>query len=98
MGLGRLSVGRMLLLMGASFLLPIALSSALLTRNLTHDISLAQLEEAGLRYQKPLVELQVGLVRYAALSREHTAAGLRASSGTVDASFAALQAPEGALR
>jgi len=97
MGLGRLSVGRMLLLMGASFLLPIALSSALLTRNLTHDISLAQLEVAGLRYQKPLVELQVGLVRYAALSREHTAAGLREASGTVDASFAALQALESAL-
>src|SRR5882672_2852820 len=97
MGLERMSVGRMLLLMGASFLLPIALSSALLTRNLTQDISLAQLEAAGLRYQRPLVELQVGLVKYAALSREQTAAGLREASGTVDASFTALESLQGAL-
>ena len=56
MRLGRLSVARMLLLMGVTFLLPLLLSSALLTRNLTRTISLAELEIEGLRYQRPLVE------------------------------------------
>ncbi len=91
MRLERMSVGRMLLLMGASFLLPVALSSALLTRNLRHDISIAQLEVAGLRYQKPLVEMQVALVEYAAGAREHAGTDPQRAMRAVDASFAALE-------
>jgi methyl-accepting chemotaxis protein len=97
MGLGRMSVGRMLLLMGASFLLPIALSTALLTRNLSHDISIARLEIDGLRYQKPLVEMQVGLVEYAASARERSSADPRKAIDEIDASFAALESLQGEL-
>jgi len=97
MRLGRMSVGRMLLLMGASFLLPIALSTALLTRNLTHDIALAQLEVAGLRYEKPLVEILVALVDYAAISRGHAGADPGQAAGAIDASFAALDSLQAEL-
>jgi methyl-accepting chemotaxis protein len=97
MRLGRMSVARMLLLMGASFLLPIALSTALLTRNLTHDISIAQLEIAGLRYQKPLVEMQVALVDYAVSARAHSGVDSRKATSAIDASFAALESLQGEL-
>jgi methyl-accepting chemotaxis protein len=95
MRLGQLSVGRMLLLMGASFVLPTVLSSALLTRNLTHDISIAKLELAGLRYQRPLVDMQVALVEYAARSRQH--AGAERATAAIDASFHQLDALQAEL-
>jgi methyl-accepting chemotaxis protein len=69
MALRNLSVGRMLLLMAVSFVLPIALSTALLTRNLTREIGLAELERAGLEYQAPLLELMAAVTAYAAASR-----------------------------
>ncbi|HTO53083.1 MAG TPA: methyl-accepting chemotaxis protein [Myxococcota bacterium] len=96
MRLGQMSVGRMLLLMGASFLLPTVLSSALLTRNLTHDISIAQLEIAGLRYQKPLVEIQMALVDYAERARSH-AGGEGEPAAAIDAAFRALESLQAEL-
>ncbi|HTO09012.1 MAG TPA: methyl-accepting chemotaxis protein [Myxococcota bacterium] len=96
MRLGQMSVGRMLLLMGASFLFPTTLSLVLLSRNLTHDISIARLEQAGLRYQKPLVDMQVALVSYAALSRVRSGAE-REAAAVVDASFQALESLQAEL-
>jgi hypothetical protein len=95
-----MSVGRMLLLMGASFLLPVALSSALLMRNLRHDIGIAQLEIAGLRYQRPLVAVLIQLAEFAELAREHSpgAAALAAPMGAVDASFAEARSVDAELR
>ncbi len=95
--LGQMSVARMLLLMAASFLLPIALSTALLSRNLAHDISIAQLEVAGLRYEKPLVDMQVALVAYAAMAREHGGGDPSQVEAAIDASFAALESLQAEL-
>jgi methyl-accepting chemotaxis protein len=94
-----MSVGRMLLLMGASFLLPIALSSALLMRNLGHDIGIAQLEVAGLHYQRPLLEVLIHLAEFAELAREHAPGGaaLLAPIGAIDASFAEARSVDAEL-
>ena len=98
MALQRMSVGRMLLLICGSFLLPIALSTSLLTRTLTARIRLAELEAAGLRYQAPLVDLLFALTEYARLAR----AGLPAETPRADIlarfeTLAALQASLGEL-
>jgi len=68
-----MSVGRMLLLICVSFLLPIALSTTLLTRTLTARIQRAELEAAGVHYQAPLVDVLVALTEYARLARSGTA-------------------------
>ncbi|MFI5316621.1 MAG: methyl-accepting chemotaxis protein [Myxococcota bacterium] len=88
--------------MAASFLLPIALSTALLARNLLHDIAIAQLEVAGLRYQKPLLEALVALTQFAEGARDHSRAGAAAaslarSSAAIDASFVELTALQAEL-
>jgi len=88
MGLQRMSVGRMLLLIGVSFLLPVALSTSLLTRTLTATIRLAELEDAGVRYQKPLVDLLIGVAGYAHLAR--AGAPLEKARADIAASFAEL--------
>ncbi len=63
--LGRLSVGRMILLIGLSFLLPIALSTTLLMREHSWDVQQAELERSGLAHQSALVDILVGLAEYA---------------------------------
>jgi len=88
MALQRMSVGRMLLLICLSFLLPIALSTSLLTRTLAARIRLAELEAAGVRYQAPLVDLLVGLTEYARLARGGAAP--EKARADILASFAAL--------
>jgi hypothetical protein len=78
----------MLLLICVSFLLPIALSTSLLTRTLSERMRLAELEDAGVRYQAPLVGLLVALTEYARVAR----AGLPPEQSRADiaAGFAAL--------
>ena len=88
MALQKLSVGRMLLLIGVSFLLPIALSTSLLTRSLSAKLRLADLERAGVAYQTSLVDLLVDLTMYAHCARKGEP--LETASADIAASFAAL--------
>ncbi len=85
----------MLLLICVSFLLPIALSTTLLTRTLTARIRLAELEAVGVRYQAPLLDLMVALTEYARLAR----AGKAPEQPRADivAAFAALGALQSEL-
>jgi hypothetical protein len=85
----------MLLLIGVSFLLPVALSTTLLTRALTATIRLAELEEAGVRYQTPLFDLLVGVTSYANLAR--TGAPLDGARADIAAAFAALASAQESL-
>ncbi len=78
----------MLLLICVSFLLPIVLSTTLLTRTLTARIQLAELDAAGVRYQAPLIDLVVALTEYARMAR--TGATPDEHRRDIAASFAAL--------
>lgn len=88
MNLGKMSVGRMLLLIGLSFLLPIALSTSLLMRSFWEDVRQAEQERAGIAYQGALVDVLVDLVEYA--HRVRSGESIEKPSADLSASFAAL--------
>jgi methyl-accepting chemotaxis protein len=72
-------------LIAISFGVPIAMMGAFLMRSLSQDILFARLEIDGLRYQRPLVDLLVGIPRYARLAA-------RAASGDAGAESARHEA------
>ncbi len=85
----------MLLLICVSFLLPIALSTTLLTRTLTARIDTAELEAAGVRYQAPAVDLLVALTEYGRVAR--TGSAPDAQRKDIAAGFAALAEAQASL-
>ena len=87
MTLGKLSVGRMILLICISFLIPIAISTSLLMRSLTVKVRHAELERAGLAEQSVLADILVGLAEYA--HRARTGDSVDKPRADVSASFAA---------
>ena len=88
MTLGKLTVSRMILLICASFLIPIALSTSLLLRTLSREIRHAELERAGVAQQSVLADILVGLAEYS--HRARTGDSVDQPRANVSASFAAL--------